>query len=104
MWRRLRWVLLGLVVALVAAAVTSVVVEEPTLDVDGQAVDATWVPLRDALKTRYDALGTAVSALDDAGESKRSVTTALVADLAAWKKALADGDAQRQAAAANRLE
>ena len=104
MWRRLRWVLLALVVALVAAAVTAVVVEKPTLDDDEQAVDAKWVPLRDSLKTRYDALGTAVSALDDAGEAKRSVTTALVADLAAWKKALAADDAHRQADVANRLE
>jgi len=104
MWRRLRWVLLALVVALVAAAVTSVVVEKPTLDDDEQAVDAKWGPLRDALKTRYEVLGTAVTALDDAGETERAVTTALVADLAAWKKALASGNTRQQAMVANRLE
>ena len=104
MWRRLRWVLLAVLVALVAAVVTAVVVEKPTLDDDERVVDARWAALRTTLGTRYTTLETAVTALNDAGESDRAVTKALVADLAAWKDAVEKRDSAKQTAIANRLE
>ncbi len=104
MWRRLRWILLAIVVALGAAAVTAVIVEKPTLDDDQKAVDAHWTPLRTSLSGRYDTLDAAVAQLGVLGESDRAVTQALVADLAAWRKAVAKGSATEQAEAANQLE
>jgi hypothetical protein len=104
MWRRLRWVILALVVAAVAAVVTAVIVEKPTLDDDRDAVDARWADLRPLLTARYDTLDGAVVALDAAGESDRAVTKDLVADLAAWREALDDGPPAAQVEAANRLE
>lgn len=104
MWRRLRWILLAIVVALAAAVITAVIVEKPALDDDEQAVDVAWKPLRDSLDARYATLDAAVTQLNALGESDRSVTKALVADLAAWRKAVDSGSATDQADAANDLE
>jgi hypothetical protein len=104
MWRRLRWILLAVLVALVAAVATAVIVEKPTLDDDEQAVDARWGDLRDALRPRYEALDQAVTTLGAIGESDRAVTQDLTTELAAWTDALDGGSATRQTEIANRVE
>jgi hypothetical protein len=104
MWRRLRWVLLALVVALVAALATAVVVEKPTLDDDQQTIDTRWAALRDPLGARYATLDGALAALEAIGQRDRAVAVALADDLAAWNDAVDDGSETEQVEAANRLE
>jgi hypothetical protein len=104
MRRRLGWILLALVVLVVAGAVALVVVEKPTLDDDRDAVDARWAALRAPLVTRYSNLDAALAAFVAAGGGDRSVAKDLQAQLTAWKKAVADEDAEAQAEIANRLE
>jgi hypothetical protein len=106
MSRRTRWILLVLVVALVGGAVALVVIERPKLDDARTAVDQRWKPLRapDQLVLRYQALRDALSAFDAAGGSDRAVSKDLHAALTAWSRALRDGGAGSQAAAANELE
>jgi hypothetical protein len=104
MRRRLPWILAILLVLVVGAAAALVVAEKPTLDDARDAVDARWQPLRPTLVARYEQLDTVLAALGTAGGGDRSVAHDLTGALAAWKKALADGDAGTQAEAANRLE
>jgi hypothetical protein len=106
MSRRSRWILLALIVVLVGGAVALVVVERPKLDDARAAVDDKWKPLRgpDQLVLRYQTLQGALSAFDAAGGSDRVVSKDLHAALGAWSKALRDGDAGSQVAAANELE
>src|SRR5438445_7659506 len=106
MSRRTRWILLALIVVLVGGAVALVVVERPKLDDARTAVDATWKPLRapDQLVKRYQNLADALSAFDAAGGSDRAVSKDLHAALTAWQRALRDGGAGSQAAAANEVE
>jgi hypothetical protein len=104
MRRRLPWILAILLVLVVGGAAALVVAEKPTLDDARDAVDARWQPLRAPLVARYEQLGTVLSALSTAGEGDRSVAHDLSDALAAWKKALADGDVGTQAEVANRLE
>jgi hypothetical protein len=104
MRRRFGWILLALVVLLVAGAAALVVVEKPTLDDDRDAADARWAALRAPLVTRYANLDAALAAFVGAGGGDRSVAKDLQGELAAWKKAVADGDAATQVAIANRLE
>jgi len=106
MSRRTRWILLALIVVLVGAAVALVVVERPKLDDARTEVDDRWKPLRapDQLVLRYQTLTGALSAFDAAGGSGRAVSKDLHAALDAWTRALRDGDAGSQAAAANEVE
>jgi hypothetical protein len=104
MRRRLSWILAILLVLVVGGAAALVVAEKPTLDDARDAVDARWQPLRPALVARYEQLGTVLAALGTAGSGDRSVAHDLTSALAAWKKALADGDVGTQAEVANRLE
>lgn len=104
MRRRLSWILAVLLVLVVGGAIALVVVEKPTLDDARDAVDARWEPLRAPLVARYEQLGTALAALDAAGGGDRGVAQDLTRELAAWKKAVAGGDAGTQAEVANRLE
>lgn len=104
MRRRFGWILLALIVLVVAGAVALVVVEKPTLDDDRDAVDARWAALRAPLVTRYSNLDAALAAFVAAGGGDRSVTKDLQTELAAWKKAVAGGDAATQVEIANRLE
>jgi hypothetical protein len=104
MRHRFRWILLALIAVVVAGAVALVVLEKPTLDDNRDAVDARWAALRAPLVTRYGNLDTALAAFAAAGGGDRSVAKDLQAELAAWKKAVADGDAAKQVEIANQLE
>jgi hypothetical protein len=104
MRRRLPWILAALLVLVVGGAIALVVVEKPDLDDARDAVDARWEPLRAPLTARYDQLGAALAALNAAGGGDRSVAQALTSELAAWQKAVKDGDPGTQAEVANRLE
>ena len=104
MRRRLPWILALVFVLVIGGAIALVVVEKPALDDARDAVDARWRPLRPVLVTRYEKLDAAHAALVAAGGGDRSVAKALARDLAAWKKAVADGSPGTQAEAANRLE
>ncbi len=91
-------------VLVVGGAIALVVVEKPALDDARDAVDARWTPLRAPLVTRYEKLDAAQAALVAAGGGDRSVAKDLAGDLAAWKKAVADGNPGTQAEVANSLE
>lgn len=104
MRRRLPWILAVLLVLVVGGAIALVVVEKPNLDDARDAVDARWEPLLAPLVARYKQLGTGLAALDAAGGGDRSIAQDLTTELAAWKKAVASGDAGTQAEVANRLE
>jgi hypothetical protein len=106
MSRRTRWILLVLVVVVVGGAAALVLTERPKLDDARTAVDDRWKPLRspDQLVLRYQKLQGALSAFDAAGGSNRSVSKDLHAALAAWDRALQDGDAGTQVEAANVVE
>lgn len=106
MSRRTRWILLALIVVLVGGAIALVAVERPKLDDARNSVDTRWKPLRapDQLVRRYQSLEGALRAFDAAGGSDRAVSKDLQASLAAWQRALRDGDAGSQATAANQLE
>jgi hypothetical protein len=104
MRRRLRWILAVLLVLVIGGAIALIVVEKPALDDARDAVDAHWKPLRAPLVTRYEKLDAAQTALVASGGGDRSVARELARDLAAWKKAVADGNPGTQAEAANSLE
>jgi len=104
MWRRFRWILLALFVAILGGATALVVVENPKLDDARSAVDTRWIPLRVALVPRYEKLDTALGAFDAAGGSERSVSRSLHVQMKAWRDAVRNGDANTQVQGANRLE
>ena len=86
MWRRLRWILLVLFVAVAGGATALVVIENPKLDDARNAVDARWIPLRVALAPRYEKLDAALGAFDAAGGSDRAVSRSLHGQMTAWQK------------------
>jgi hypothetical protein len=101
---RLRWIFVAiLVLLLVAGAVALVFVQKPTLDDNRDAVDARWSAMRPALVSRYDRLDSALQVFVVAA-GERTVASDIQRELAAWKRAIADGGQERQADAANRLE
>ena len=106
MSRRTRWILLALIVVVLGGMVALVVVERPKLDDARGRVDRAWVPLRapDQLVARFQKAEGALSAFDAAGGSDRMVSKDLHAALVAWNLALKNGDAGRQATAANAVE
>ncbi|SRR5712692_399712 len=104
MWRRFRWILLALFIAILGGATALVVVENPKLDDARSAVDTRWIPLRVALVPRYEKLDTALGAFDAAGGSDRSVSRSLHGQMRAWRDAVHKSDANTQAQQANALE
>jgi hypothetical protein len=100
---RVRWIFVVVLVLLIAGAVALVFVQKPTLDDDRDAVDARWTALRPALVVRYEHLDTALQAFV-AAAGERTVAGDTQQELAAWKKAVADGKQEQQADSANRLE
>jgi hypothetical protein len=104
MRRRLPWILAVLLVLVVGGAIALVVVEKPSLEDARDAVDNRWKPLRAPLVARYEKLADAQVAFVAAGGGDRSVANELVRDLAAWKKAVANGSPGTQVEAANQLE
>jgi len=108
MGRRVRWLVIGAAALAIAGAVAAVVLIEPDLSDARDRVDHRWTPLREPLDARYQALGGVATALHDAGEGDRAVTTDLDSVLARWSKLALRGpthtDPAREAATANELE
>lgn len=104
MRRRVLWALVLVLVVVVGGSVALVATGRPALVDDRAAVDERWVPLRDPLVHRYQALQDAHAALAAAGASDRAVGQALQASLERWNDALAGGSPDAVVAAANRLE
>jgi hypothetical protein len=104
MWRRLRWILLVLIVAIAGGAGALLIVENPKLHDARSAVDASWIPLRVTLVPRYEKLDTALGAFDAAGGSDRAVSRTLHGQMKQWRSAVHHGDADLQAQRANALE
>ncbi|SRR5713101_3438716 len=104
MWRRFRWIMLALVVAILGGATALVVVENPKLDDARSAVDTRWIPLRVALVPRYEKLDKALGAFDAAGGSDRSVSRSLHVEMKTWRDAVRSGETTAQVQQANTLE
>jgi len=106
MARRTKWILVALVVLLVGGAAALVLTQQPKLDDAQRKVDTAWKPLvaDGQLPLRYQTLTGALSAFDAAGGADRDVSKDLHAALKAWDAARKDGDAARQAEAANTVE
>jgi hypothetical protein len=104
MWRRFRWILLVLFVAIAGGATALVVIENPKLDDSRSSVDRRWIPLRVALVPRYEKLDTALGAFDAAGGTDRAVSHSLHAELKRWLDTVRHGDANTQVQRANALE
>jgi hypothetical protein len=106
MSRRARWILLALVVVALGGIVALVVMQQPKLDDARAKVDDAWKPLvaPRQLVLRYQTLEGALTAFDAAGGKDRAVSKDLHAALDAWTRERRNGDAGRQAEAANEVE
>jgi hypothetical protein len=107
MRRRVRWLVIVAVVAVLGVIATGVLIG-PDLGEARDRVDARWTPLRPALAQRYEALAIVTAAMHDAGAGERSVTQDLDEALRRWSGLARRGpgraDAALEAQSANELE
>jgi hypothetical protein len=107
MRRRVRWLVIVAVVAVLAVIAAGALISPKIGDARDQ-VDARWTPLRSSLKPRYEALRALASVMHDAGAGERAVTQDLDTVLGRWfnlsLKGPTHSDAGREAETANELE
>src|SRR5689334_8783470 len=101
---RVRRLVVGLVVLVVAALVILVVTVRPGLRDTADGVDRTWRPLVTPLAARYQSLAALRDALNGAGVGDRAVVQDLTRLLGRWSIASTGTDVDEQVTTANRLE
>jgi hypothetical protein len=101
---RVRRLVVGIIVLVVAGLVVLVVTVRPGLRQTADRVDRSWTPLVEPLNARYRALTGLRDALNAAGLGHRTVVTELSKGLTQWSGAATGTDADEQVTVANRLE
>ena len=101
---RVRRLVVGIIVLVVAGLVVLVVTVRPGLRQTADRVDRSWTPLVEPLNARYRSLAGLRDALNTAGRGKRTVVTELSKELTHWSGAATGTDADEQVTIANRLE
>jgi hypothetical protein len=101
---RVRRLVVGIVVLVVAGLVVLLVTVRPGLRRTDDDVDRAWSPLVPSLDARYRTLGGVRDALTAAGVGDRDVVVGLDHALGTWSNASTGTDAEAQVTAANRLE
>jgi hypothetical protein len=107
MRRRVRWLVIVAVLAVLAVIAAGVLIS-PEIGDARNRVDARWTPLRAPLAARYEALAALTATMHDAGAGERAVTQELDEVLARWEELALKGathtDPGREARTANELE
>jgi hypothetical protein len=101
---RVRRLVVGLVVLVVAGLVVLVVTVRPDLRKTADGVDQSWKPLVQPLDARYQALGALRDAMTAAGLGDRVVVADLTKVLTDWTIASTGTDTEQQVIDANQLE
>src|SRR3954451_7952271 len=99
---RVRRLVVGLVVLVVAGLVVLVVMVRPGLRDTADGVDHSWAPLVAPLSARYRSLTALRDAMSTAGLGQRAVVTDLTRTLTQWSGAATGTDADEQVHIANR--
>src|SRR3954452_19135301 len=93
---RVRRLVVGLVVLVVAGLVVLVVAVRPGLREAADRVDHSWTPLVAPLNGRYHSLAGLRDAMDTAGLGHRAVAAQLTRTLTLWSGAATGTDADEQ--------